>query len=219
MADRSRRTEALVSAQELCDERARNLPVLQDQIERTIRTTLMTISERLNELDIAAQGDGADLKIESVRPSSPKESWQWRVTPRYRRGANAPLVSYLERANTATEKLLAIHLVLAALFAATRGPQGAAGRVLILDELGDSLGDYHREAVLSALANTATTAGITVLGTCQDGVLEDAARHTGLVLYFQFRDPSDILNAPTRVFGTSAGGLVEQIGGWVERLG
>jgi hypothetical protein len=219
MADRSRRTEALLATQDLCDERGRNLPILQDQIERTIRTTLMTISARLNELDLGARGDGADLKIESIRPTSPNESWQWRVTPRYRRGANGPLVSYLERANTATEKLLAIHLVLATLFAATRGTQGAAGRVLILDELGDSLGDYHREAVLSALANTATMAGITVLGTCQDGVLEDAARHTGLVLYFQFRDPSDILNAPTRVFGTSAEGLVEHTGKWVERLG
>jgi hypothetical protein len=116
--------------------------------------------------------------------------------------------------------LLAIHLVLAALFAATaaRGPD--VGRVLILDELGDSLGDYHREAVLHALSRTATEAAITMLGTCQDGVLEDAARHRGLLLYFQFRDPSDILNAPTRVFGsTHDGSVVEQTAPFVERLG
>lgn len=92
--------------------------------------------------------------------------------------------------------------------------------MLILDELGDSLGDYHREAVLSALARTASEAGITVLGTCQDGVLEDAARHCGQLLYFQFRDASDVLNAPTRVFGTTHdGSIVEQTAPFIERLG
>jgi hypothetical protein len=109
--------------------------------------------------------------------------------------------------------------VLAALFAATAASSNRNGRVLILDELGDSLGDYHRGAVLQALARTAEEAGITVLGTCQDGVLDDAARHCGLLLYFQFRDPSDILNAPTRVFGsTHEGTVVEEIGQFVERL-
>jgi hypothetical protein len=91
--------------------------------------------------------------------------------------------------------------------------------VLILDELGDSLGDNHRDAVLNALATTATGAAITVLGTCQDGVLEDAAGYAGLILYFQFRDASDVLNAPTRVFGTSTNGLVELTGPATERLG
>jgi uncharacterized protein (TIGR02679 family) len=101
--------------------------------------------------------------------------------------------------------------VLAALFAATSARGSTAGRVLILDELGDSLGDYQREAVLHALSRTAREAGITVLGTCQDGVLEDAARHCGLLLYFRFHDASDILNAPTRVFGTTHDGTaVEQ---------
>jgi hypothetical protein len=218
VADRDRRDEALTIAAAACAARSRNLPILQDQIERVVRTLLAEISDRLNELDLAARGSGADLRIESLRPATAKEPWQWRVTPRYRRGPGGPLVPYLERANTATEKLLAIHLVLAALFAATHGRDGAAGRVLILDELGDSLGDYHRDAVLRALAETAAGVGLTVLGTCQDGVLEDAARHAGLVLYFQFRDLSDILNAPTRAFGVAGDGLVELTGSHIERL-
>jgi chromosome segregation protein len=218
-ADRERRATALSAAEALCDERRRNLPVIQDQIERLLRTALATVGEKLNQLDLAAQGSGADLLIEPQRPSTARESWQWKVTPRYRRGPNGGLVPYTERANTATEKLLAINLVLAALFAATAASSNRNGRVLILDELGDSLGDYHREAVLQALARTAEEAGITVLGTCQDGVLDDAARHCGLLLYFQFRDPSDILNAPTRVFGsTHDGKVVEEIGHLVERL-
>lgn len=218
--DRERRTKALAAAQELCDKRRRDLPILQDQIERLLRTSLDAVSGKLNQLDLAAKGAGADLLIEPHRPATAKENWQWRVTPRYRRGPNGALVPYTERANTATEKLLAIHLVLAALFAATAQRGSDNGRLLILDELGDSLGDYHREAVLQALARTASDAGITVLGTCQDGVLEDAARHCGLLLYFQFRDPSDILNAPTRVFGTTHDGTaIEQVGPWIERLG
>lgn len=218
VADRSRRAEALATAATACDERSRNLPIIQDGIERSVRTLLAEISDRLNDLDLAARGSGADLRIESIRPASAKDPWEWRVTPRYRRGPGGPLVPYLERANTATEKLLAIHLVLAALFAATNGRDGAAGRVLVLDELGDSLGDYHRDAVLRALAETAASVDLTVLGTCQDGVLEDAARHAGLVLYFQFRELSDIMNAPTRVFGTAGHGLVELTGSHIERV-
>jgi chromosome segregation protein len=219
-ADRARRAEARQAAERLCEERRRNLPVLQDQIERLLRTSLGTVGDKLNALDLAAQGSGADLLIEPQRPTTARESWLWRVTPRYRRGPNGGLVPYTERANTATEKLLAIHLVLAALFAATAARGAEYGRVLILDELGDSLGDYHREAVLSALARTASEAGITVLGTCQDGVLEDAARHCGQLLYFQFRDASDVLNAPTRVFGTTHdGSIVEQTAPFIERLG
>lgn len=218
-ADRERRSEALNAAEQLCEERRRNLPVIQDQIERLLRTILAGVGEKLNQLDLAAQGSGADLLIEPQRPVTSREGWQWRVTPRYRRGPNGSLVPYTERANTATEKLLAINLVLAALFAATADSSTSSGRVLILDELGDSLGDYHREAVLQALARTAKEAGITVLGTCQDGVLDDAARYCGLLLYFQFRDPSDILNAPTRVFGsTHDTTTVEHTGSFIERL-
>ncbi len=218
-SDRGRRSEALSAAEQLCEERRRNLPVIQDQIERLLRTILAGVGEKLNQLDLAAQGSGADLLVEPQRPVTSREGWHWRVTPRYRRGPNGSLVPYTERANTATEKLLAINLVLAALFAATADNYTGSGRVLILDELGDSLGDYHREAVLQALARTAKEAGITVLGTCQDGVLDDAARHCGLLLYFQFRDPSDILNAPTWVFGSTHDNMtVEHTGPFIERL-
>jgi chromosome segregation protein len=218
-ADRARRAQALSAADELCETRRRELPILQDQIERTLRTVLQKVSDQLGQLDLDAGGFGADLKIDVTRPVLARDGWEWRITPRYRRGPNTPLVPYTERANTATEKLLAIHLVLAALFAATEGHGAARGRMLILDELGDSLGDNHRGVVLSGLATTAADAHLTVLGTCQDGVLEDAAGCAGLVLYFQFRDPSDVLNAPTRVFGTSTSGLVELTGPAIERLG
>jgi hypothetical protein len=46
-----------------------------------------------------------------------------------------------------------------------------------------------------------------------------SARYCGLLLYFQFRDPSDILNAPTRVFGSTHDNMtVEHTGPFIERL-
>src|SRR5207249_2300057 len=48
VADRSRREEALVTAATACDERSRNLPIIQDGIERSVRTLLAAISDRLN---------------------------------------------------------------------------------------------------------------------------------------------------------------------------
>lgn len=93
--------------------------------------------------------------------------------------------------------MFSIHLVLAALLASPN----PRGRVLILDELGDSLGDEHRRDVLSAVAKVASTHGITVLGTCQDAVMPDAASYCGEVLYFCYPSKADALNLPTRMFG------------------
>lgn len=107
------------------------------------------------------------------------------------------MLSYDSATNTAQEKLFSIHLVLAALLASPN----PRGRVLILDELGDSLGDEHRKDVLSAVANVARAHGITVLGTCQDAVMPDAAAYCGEILYFCYPSKADALNLPTRMFG------------------
>ena len=85
------------------------------------------------------------------------------------------MLRYDTRANTAQEKLFTVQLVLAALLSSPN----PRGRVLILDELGDSLGDEHRKAVLRAISETAARTEITVLGTCQDSVLSDAAAPAG----------------------------------------
>lgn len=90
--------------------------------------------------------------------------------------------------------------MLAALLASAGGT-GSCGQVLILDELGDSLGDQHRRDVMAALNRAAGAHGITVLGTCQDSVLEEAARVCGEILYFVHATESDVLNQPTRMFG------------------
>ncbi|WP_461061900.1 hypothetical protein [Streptomyces pseudoechinosporeus] len=95
------------------------------------------------------------------------------------------------------EKLFFIHLVLAALLAAPH----TQGRVLVLDELGDSLGQEHRREVLSAITKVATAHGITVLGTCQGTLMRDVAPVRGQILYFHYPSQSEYLNRPTRMFG------------------
>lgn len=39
-----------------------------------------------------------------------------------------------------------------------------------------------------------------MLGTCQDSVLDDAARVCGEILYFVHATESDVLNQPTRMY-------------------
>jgi hypothetical protein len=100
------------------------------------------------------------------------------------------MLRYDNATNSAQEKLAAL--------LASPNPQG---RVLILDELGDSLGDEHRRDVLSAVASVAAEYGITMLGTCQDAVMPDAAAYCGEVLYFSYPSKAEALNQPTRMFG------------------
>ena len=112
------------------------------------------------------------------------------------------MLPYDNVTNTAQEKLFSIHLVLAALLAAPH----PRGRVLILDELADSLGAEHRREVLDAIATVARQHGITVLATCQDAIMAEARPHCGEILYFHYPSESVPLHRPTRMFGLDPNG-------------
>jgi hypothetical protein len=170
---------------------------VQDSLEQRVEDNFMAIRDALNELNRSADGYGATLHCEAFRPVGPEDSWTWRVTPAWQRSPGGRMLPYDNATNTAQEKLFSIHLVLAALLASPN----PRGRVLILDELGDSLGDEHRRDVLSAVAKVARIHGITVLGTCQDAVMPDAASYCGEILYFCYPSKADALNLPTRMFG------------------
>jgi len=105
-------------------------------------------------------------------------------------------VPYYEQANTAQYKLATIQLVLAALLA----NEDPIGRLLILDELGDGLGETHRERVLDALRRAAEETGITVLATVQDDIQDEAFTRCSEVLLLRYRSDSDLLNEPTYMF-------------------
>ncbi|MFF0374006.1 hypothetical protein [Actinoplanes missouriensis] len=173
---------------------------VQDSLEQRIEENVVAISNALDRLNRSADGYGATLHCEVFRPTGPEDVWTWKVTPAWRRSPGGRMLAYDSATNTAQEKLFSIHLVLAALLASPN----PKGRVLILDELGDSLGDEHRRDVLSAVANVAREHGITVLGTCQDAVMPDAAIYCGEILYFSYPSKADALNLPTRMFGFDA---------------
>jgi chromosome segregation protein len=194
---RQRRQAELAVARSEHDSLLDGLESLRDGIEQRIHQSLSEISDAYNTLNLQADGFGADLVIQSRRPEGIGDRWRWFVTPRWRRSPTGKLLPYDNQTNTAQEKLATVQLVLAALLAAP----DPRGRVLVLDELGDSLGANHRREVLREIAETALAKGVTVLGTCQDSVMTDAVGYCGGLLYFEHLSHSEAYNCPTRAYG------------------
>ncbi|MEY9857986.1 chromosome segregation protein [Catenulispora sp. GAS73] len=175
----------------------------QEAISQRASGALNSIGEALNRLNRASEGGlGAELEHELTPPVAPDQPWTCRVVPRWRRNPGGPMLAYDNVTNTAQEKLFSIHLVLAALLAAPN----PRGRVLILDELADSLGAEHRREVLHAIASVAKEHGITILATCQDSIMVEARPYCREVLYFHYPSRSEALNLPTRMFGLDPNG-------------
>jgi hypothetical protein len=184
----------------------RNLETLQDMIEKHLDGLFAQISAAFNDLDLRGDGYGAKLEHVSVRPQGAGD-WQWQVIPRWKRSRSGGYVSYRENANSAQVKVHAILLVLAALLADSQ----AEGRVLILDELGNSLGEVNRKDMLAALRDVARDQHLTILGTCQDSVLADAADVCGELLWFVHASAADIINQPTNVWAFDSNGARTQL--------
>ncbi len=175
---------------------------LQDAISSRLEASLDKISKALDRLNRARGGFGAELRVAQTRPPTATSPWTWEVSPRWRRSPSGGMISYREVANGAQVKVFAIQLVLAALLAA----DGARGRVLVLDELGNSLGDVNRKDVLRDLNEVAAQQQVTILGTCQDSVIGDAAGVCGEILWFCHQAHTEAYNQPTRVWGYDANG-------------
>lgn len=166
-------------------------------IESAVRARLTEVSRRFDELDRENHGHGARLSIDIVRPSD-ITNWIVHVTPEWARGAGERPVSYRRPGNTAMKKQRTINLVLAALLDDERAHRGG---VLVLDELGDSLGQQHRLSVLGAIAAAAKASGITVLATCQDSMLDAAGQFAQLVVYFRYVGGAEVVNRAPALYG------------------
>jgi hypothetical protein len=134
-----------------------NLRNIQRSLEHQVRGLFTRVSQRFNEIRYRDGSHGGLLEFQITPPSpdvprdtAPSEraaqvGWLLAVTPRWARrppdGGVAEHVAYYEQANTAQYKLATVQLVLAALLA----NEDPIGRLLILDELGDGLGEIHRE--------------------------------------------------------------------------
>jgi hypothetical protein len=188
----TQRGQALATLRDDLGKSSDDLTKIQDMVEKTIESTLGLVSKALGPMT----KHGAELEIRNVRPEG-AEAWRCEVTPRWKRSPVGSMVSYKEIANGAQVKVFAIQLVLAAVVADSR----TKGRVLILDELGNSLGDVNRREVLKALSEVARQRQVTIFGTCQDSVLSDAADFFGELIWFTHTTDTDAYNQPTRVWG------------------
>jgi hypothetical protein len=195
--DRIARRQGIATADDTCHQAQEALIVIQDAIVRSVRTRLEAVERELDRLNRAAGKFGAELALEIHAPERPDDRWRWEVAPRWKRAPGGRMLDYRTIANSAQAKLFSVHLVVAALFASGEG----RGSLLILDELGNSLGAQHRREVLRSLADVAAAEGITVLGTCQDDLLVKAAEVCGEEVVFERTSASDVLNAPVRVWG------------------
>jgi hypothetical protein len=208
---RAVREQTLEALRKEVDQAADRLEVVQDMIESHVEGILKRINNAFDDLDLGRRGYGAQVHFNSVRPSGPGP-WRWEVTPRWRRSPSGDLVPYREVANGAQVKVFAVQLVLAALLA----DADTHGRVLVLDELGNSLGEVNRKDVLGALRAVAEKKQVTILGTCQDSVLADAADVCGELLWFTHASATDFYNRPTRIWGyDSTSQRVELTADWV----
>ena len=189
-----------------------NLRNIQRSLEHQVRGLFTRVSQRFNEIRYRDGGHGGVLEFQITPPSLdlPRDTglseraaevgWHLSVTPRWARrppdGGVAEHVPYYEQANTAQYKLATVQLVLAALLA----NEDPIGRLLILDELGDGLGETHRERVLDALRRAAEETGITVLATVQDDIQDEAFARCSEVLLLRYPSDSDLLNEATYMF-------------------
>ena len=199
-----------------------NLRNIQRSLEHQARGLFTRVSQRFNEIRYRDGSHGGLLEFQIIPPSldvprdtAPSEraaqaGWLLAVTPRWARrppdGGVAEHVAYYEQANTAQYKLATVQLVLAALLA----NEDPIGRLLILDELGDGLGETHRERVLDALRRAAEETGITVLATVQDDIQDEAFSRCSEVLLLRYPSDSDLLNEPTYMFAGDRHGRAEQ---------
>ena len=201
-----------------------NLRNIQRSLEHQVRGLFTRVSQRFNEIRYRDGGHGGTLEFQITPPSLdlPRDTgpgeraaqvgWHLVATPRWARrppdGGIAEHVAYYEQANTAQYKLATVQLVLAALLA----NEDPIGRLLILDELGDGLGETHRERVLDALRRAAEETGITVLATVQDDIQDEAFARCSEVLLLRYPSDSDLLNEPTYMFaGDRHGGAGQEL--------
>ncbi|MFC0541906.1 hypothetical protein [Kutzneria chonburiensis] len=195
-ADRTSRAEVHQALETELEAWKVRVTTLQDMIEQRIESILKRVSAAFYRLDEDRGGCGAEIAFVSRRPNGAGE-WVWEVVPRWKRSRSGSFVPYREVANGAQVKVYAVQLVLAALLS----DADTHGRVLVLDELGNSLGEVNRKDVLGALKRVAEQQQVTILGTCQDSVLADAADVCGELMWFSHTSTANAYNHPTRVWG------------------
>ncbi|MFF0860763.1 chromosome partitioning protein ParA [Nonomuraea sp. NPDC003560] len=192
------RQRDLAAAARGAEEAAQSTAVHRAALTAAIKARLTRVAEEFEKLDTSYGGYGATLEFPvPPAPADPEQRWQWRVTPKWRRGEGQGFVPYNRRANTALMDEKAVKLVCAAAIASS----GGGHLCLVLDELGRNLGKEHRREAVALFRRIGETYGITVIGALQDDMEPYAIDACGQ--YVKLRRSSDAMpyNEPPVIVG------------------
>ncbi|MEU4696265.1 chromosome partitioning protein ParA [Nonomuraea dietziae] len=192
------RQRDLSAAEKGAEEAAQSTAVHRAALTAAIKSRLTRVAEEFEKLDTSYGGYGATLEFPvPPAPADPEQRWQWRVTPKWRRGEGQGFVPYNRRANTALMDEKAVKLVCAAAIASS----GGGHLCLVLDELGRNLGKEHRREAVALFRRIGETYGITVIGALQDDMEPYAIDACGQ--YIKLRRSSDAMayNEPPVIVG------------------
>ncbi|MET9338238.1 chromosome partitioning protein ParA [Nonomuraea sp. NPDC003804] len=192
------RQRDLAAADKGAEEAAQSTAVHRAALTAAIKARLGRVAEEFEKLDTSYGGYGATLEFPvPPAPADPEQRWQWRVTPKWRRGEGQGFVPYNRRANTALMDEKAVKLVCAAAIASS----GGGHLCLVLDELGRNLGKEHRREAVALFRRIGETYGITVIGALQDDMEPYAIDACGQ--YIKLRRSSDAMpyNEPPVIVG------------------
>lgn len=192
------RQRDLLAATKGAEEAAQSTAVHRAALSAAIKARLGRVAEEFEKLDSSYGGYGATLEFPvPPAPADPEQRWQWRVTPKWRRGEGQGFVPYNRRANTALMDEKAVKLVCAAAIASS----GGGHLCLVLDELGRNLGKEHRREAVALFRRIGETYGITVIGALQDDMEPYAIDACGQ--YIKLRRSSDAMpyNEPPIIVG------------------
>ncbi|WP_343948247.1 chromosome partitioning protein ParA [Nonomuraea longicatena] len=209
------RQRDLAAADKGAEEAARSTAVHRAALTAAIKARLARVAEEFEKLDTGYGGYGATLEFPvPPPPADPEQRWQWRVTPKWRRGDGQGFVPYNRRANTALMDEKAVKLVCAAAIASS----GGGHLCLVLDELGRNLGKEHRREAVALFRRIGETYGITVIGALQDDMEPYAIDACGQ--YIKLRRSSDAMpyNEPPVIVGHDEhAARVRALAAYVER--
>ncbi|MEO3791456.1 chromosome partitioning protein ParA [Nonomuraea sp. B10E15] len=209
------RQRDLAAAARGAEEAAQSTAVHRAALTAAIRARLTRVAEEFEKLDTSYGGYGATLEFPvPPAPADPEQRWQWRVTPKWRRGEGQGFVPYNRRANTALMDEKAVKLVCAAAIASS----GGGHLCLVLDELGRNLGKEHRREAVALFRRIGETYGITVIGALQDDMEPYAIDACGQ--YIKLRRSSDAMpyNEPPVIVGHDQHGeRVRALAAYVDR--
>ncbi|WP_327091274.1 chromosome partitioning protein ParA [Nonomuraea sp. NBC_01738] len=209
------RQRDLAAADKGAEEAAQSTAVHRAALSAAIKARLTRVAEEFDKLDTGYGGYGATLEFPvPPAPADPEQRWQWRVTPKWKRGEGQGYVPYNRRANTALMDEKAVKLVCAAAIASS----GGGHLCLVLDELGRNLGKEHRREAVALFRRIGETYGITVIGALQDDMEPYAIDACGQ--YIKLRRSSDAMpyNEPPVIVGHDEHAeRVRQLAAYVER--